>query len=41
VEKGGLQRQPKVMLGGHVVDGVVNEDHVEGSPEPQLTHISH
>jgi hypothetical protein len=40
VEKGCIQRQPKVMVGGHVVDGIVNEDHIESTPEPQRAHIS-
>jgi hypothetical protein len=40
VHKGRPQRQPKVTLGGHVIDGVVDEDHVKGTPESQRAHIS-
>ena len=36
----GPQRLPQVVLGGHVVDGVVDQHGVEGPAQPHRAHVA-
>jgi hypothetical protein len=40
VGSGGFHRRRKIRLPGQVVDGIVNEDSVEGSFEPNRPHVA-
>ena len=40
VHRRGFDRGPKVALGGHVVDRVMDQDDVEQAPEPQGPHVA-